>query len=237
MKPLHYLQRQILNLLLFSSSMRFSDFSKKLNIENNLLTFHLKELQRMGLINIKTARYALTNKGKEYANTMDTDTAQIQKQAKISAVSCAYRKNKSNEYEFLIYTRLKHPFYEHQGFPSGKIKWGEQIKDACVREFKEETGMTAKPECFKIRHYLVYDKATGELIEDKLFFFFKIYNPKGELTPNNEGLYEWVKEQDVNEYIRKPFESKQGILDILNEVKKTNQGIQFSEYKQFTSEF
>ena len=205
MKQLHYIQRQILNKLLFSEGLKFSELKPDEKLENNQFTFHLKELLRARLIQKEKNIYKLTIKGKEYANTMDTDNAQVMKQAKVSAISCLIKKTKGG-YEYLIYTRLKQPFFGRQGFPSGKVKWGERITDACKREMEEETGLSIKPELFKISHQMVFKIPGHELIEDKIFFFFRALNPKGKLIPNNEGKYEWVAEKDLNEYIKKPFE-------------------------------
>ncbi len=51
---------------------------------------------------------------------------------------------------------------------------------------------------------------------DKILFYFKISNPTGTLISTDEGLYEWVKLDNLSEYISKPFDSKD---EFLKEVK------------------
>lgn len=97
--------------------------------------------------------------------------------------------------------------------------------------------MEGKPVCFRISHYRVYEETTNELVEDKIFFFFKIENPTGKLVPNNEGKFEWVKEKDIDAYIQKPFESKEGIEKVLKKVKETDSPLEFSEFVHVTKEF
>src|SRR5260221_866362 len=122
MKDLHYIQLNILRKLLFSSSLRFSELRPK-DIENNLLTFHIDQLIRDKLIEKVDDKYQLTQKGKEFANRMDTDKVEIKPQGKIGAIECCIR-NTGDELEFLAYTRLKHPFYGSQGYSSGKVQYG-----------------------------------------------------------------------------------------------------------------
>jgi ADP-ribose pyrophosphatase YjhB (NUDIX family) len=236
MKQIHPIQMQILKNLLFNQELRFSELKPNETIENNQFTFHLDKLIGDNLVQKISNKYSLTSTGKEFANTMDTDEIKIQKQTKVSAVTCAMR-IRDCKYEYLIYTRLKHPFYGHQGFPSGKVKWGEKIIDACKREFFEETKLLGKPELFTIHHHHVYDKNTNKLLEDKLFFIFKIVNPKGRLRANNEGNFEWIKEAELKKYIIKPFGALNDILKVMKLAKSNKTIISVEEFDEFTEEF
>jgi len=230
----------ILRNLLFSDGLRFSEMKSDESLENNKFDFHLKELMKQGFIVKDENLYKLTDKGKEYANTMDTDEIKVQKQAKIGAISVALREV-DGKWEYLIYTRLKQPFYGSQGFPSGKAKWGELFSATSKREFKEETNLDGKPELYKIRHYIVFKKGISEeekeLVEDKVFFFHRIVNPTGELKPNNEGKFEWVKEVDLEKYLVKPFDSVQEVIDHANEAKNFNGTVTFEERHESTENF
>lgn len=228
----------ILRNLLFSNGLKYTQMKPDESIENNKFDFHLKELMRQGLIekNETNGLYKLTDKGKEYANTMDTDKVKVQKQAKIGAISVALREVEG-KWEYLIYTRLKQPFYGSQGFPSGKVKWGELCRDACQREFKEETNLEGEPELYKIRHYIVFKKETGELVEDKIFFFHRILNPTGDLKANNEGKFEWVKEKDLQEYLVKPFDSTEEIIEHAVAAKNFDGNVTFDERHEHTDNF
>lgn len=236
MKQLHFIQLNILKKLLFSDGLRYSQMKPSKDIENNQYDFHLKELLRHALIEKKGNIYILSDKGKEYANRMDDQKVQIQRQAKVGAISVALREV-SGEWEYLVYTRLKQPFYGAQGFPSGKVQWGELFSEASKREFKEETNLEGEPELYKIRHYVVFKKDTKELVEDKVFFFHRIVNPTGDLESNNEGKFEWVKESELEKYLTKPFDSAQEVIDHAIEARDFDGRITFHERHEYTDNF
>jgi len=203
MEQLHYIQMQILRDLLFAKGKKFSELNN-LDLETNQHNFHLQKLIGSGYVEKVGKEYKLTNEGKEYANTMDTNSNKIVKQAKLSALCVCFRGSGENR-EVLIYTRLKQPFYGSQGFFSGKIQYGETVQEAAVRELKEETGMIGNPKIKGLRHFRVYTKADQKLVEDKFMFFVVFENPKGKLHPHEEGKYEWVKVSEMKEYVTKSF--------------------------------
>lgn len=228
MKQLHDIQLQILKKLLFAKQMRYSELKPDAEMENNQFDFHLDKLIAGKFIAKIENRYELTNSGKEYANRMDTDHNVVPLQSKISVFICPTRKVKGQT-QFLIYTRLKQPFYGCQGFMSGKVRYGETIIAGAKRELSEETGLAGKPQLVSIRHYLVFDKNSHQLVEDKFMFFCWVKNPSGNLVTNNEGKYEWVKEKDLPSYVTYHFESYAAFERDLKEIKDFAGQVKFTE--------
>lgn len=235
----HFIQMEIMKKLLFSKSLSFSELRPNENIESNQLTFHLNQLIKQKLVKKNEDKtYSFTKMGKEYANQMDTDRKVVQKQGKVGAINCPMRVNEKGELEFLVYTRKKHPFYDHQGFASGKVPYGQSVMDTAKRELKEETNLTCDyAEIFMIEHHRVYDTRSLELLEDKYFYFVRFSNPQGELKPNEEGLFEWVKDSEFRDYITNPFEDLDRLIYIKNRIKDTKKSLTFEEIIHKTDSF
>ena len=206
MKQLHNTQLQIMRSLVFSQGLKFSELKPDKEMDNNKFTFHLSKLIDAGYVESEDGYYKLTDSGKSYANRLDTEKVTVKPQAKLSAWLICRRQRE--EVEYLIYTRLKHPFYGCQGFPSGKIDHGEKVIETAKRELFEEAGLAGKPEVIHLRHYLVYDSKGIELKEDKFMFMCLFDEPEGELEPDpTEGKYEWVRESELKGYVTNHFES------------------------------
>ncbi len=239
MKQLHDIQLQILNKLLFSQSLPYSKLKPNEEMENNKFSFHLNELVDSDLVSKDESGYRLTTKGKEYANQMDTETVKIMKQAKISAWVCPTR-GEGAEKEYLIYTRLKQPFYGAQGFMSGKVQYGEFATEAAEREMMEEAGLKGEPFLVGIRHYVVIDKKDNterKVVEDKFMYMFVVHNPTGELHQSPEGKYEWIKQSEFKEKVTNHFESFEGFLHDVEWIDGFKGEIFFEEKMHFTEKF
>lgn len=236
MKQLHNIQLEILKQLLFAPSLRYAKLKPNPEMENNQFDFHLNQLIDGGYIVKKEKGYCLTNFGKEYANRMDTEQTIIAKQSKISAWVCCVRTIGGNK-QYLIYTRLKQPFYGCQGFMSGKVAYGEKVLEAAKRELKEETGLEGTAQIVSIKHFLVFDKQTNDLVEDKFMFLCLVKEPKGKLKPNNEGNYEWVDENKLKQYVTNHFESWKAFEKQLEEIKSFKGKIQLEEIDHWSEKF
>ena len=228
MDQLHYLQMQILKKLLFSEGSTFSQLIGE-NIETNQHNFHLQKLIGLGLIEKNATIYKLTLKGKEFANTMDTDSQLKVKQAKLSVLCCCF---KDGSTKVLIYTRKKHPFYNYQGFFSGKINYGETVIETAKRELYEEASLKGDPEVKGLRHFKVYTEEK-KLLEDKFMFYVRFDDPVGKLVPNEEGEYEWINTADIKTFIKKPFHDFFESYDMLI----NSNSFYFNELDVITSEF
>ena len=210
---IHDFQISILRELLFKPQARFRDL-KKVDITNDHFTFHLKQLEKEGLVAKTNGRYSLTDEGKEFANRMDTDALKLERQAKLGIAIHATR-TRNGKTEYLVHRRLKEPFYGWYGSHSGKIRWGENPVDCAKREFLEETGLTGKFTLKGIVHYHHFYKE-GRLLEDKYFWVFRVDNVEGELkekVPEGENI--WMTEKEYRK-LKNVFATFDEVIGVIN---------------------
>ena len=210
---LHKIQAHILRELLFKESARFSELNVK-GLTNDHFTFHIKKLVDLLLVNKeKTGKYSLTNKGKEFANRLDTDAIEIERQPKVGVLVVAVKKEKGVS-KYLIQKRLKQPYFGFYGFVTGKVKWGESVYKAGQRELKEETGLMANFEFMGLKHKTDLSKE-GLLLEDKFFLVLKATKTKGRLKKDFEGgSNSWLTEEQIKK-LKNQFEGLSKTLDII----------------------
>ncbi len=180
--------------------------------------------------------YELTTKGKSMVTYLKTEENQFINLRKISARLFCTREIEDKT-QILIYTRLKHPFYGEQGFPSGEIAIGENFATGAVRELKEEANLFGNPVLFAITHYIVREADNEQnLLEDKLFMD---NNPSGDLKANNGGKFEWVDLDKISEFIENPFDSIEGVKDEIECLLKFKEKgkLVFNEYTHVSSNF
>lgn len=226
---IHEYQISILRELLFHPSARFRDL-KKVDIPNDHFSFHLNQLLKSGLVVKKSGRYSLSDKGKEFANRMDTNELVLEKQAKVAIALHIIRK-RNGKIEHLVHQRLKEPFYGWYGSHSGKIRWGENPHEAAKRELLEETGLTGRLQLKAIVHYHHIHR-DGRFLEDKYFWVFKVDNLKGNLIEKiEEGENIWMSEDE--------YRSLANVFASVDEVKQVieNNNLQYIERVRKVSEY
>jgi ADP-ribose pyrophosphatase YjhB (NUDIX family) len=206
----HPIQVTILRHLLFVPSAGFADIQRATDLTSDHFNFHIKKLMDEGYIEKVDKFYKLSRKGKEYANRMDTDENEIEKQPKVSVVIVLERTNAQGQRESLYQQRLKNPYYGFWGRLGGKMRWGESIVEAARRELLEESGLEADFEYKILYHKRDFDTKTGKLLEDKIFLCVQATNPRGELTVDFEGGHnEWLT--------REQFDAKDKSFSSVNE--------------------
>ena len=95
--------------------------------------------------------------------------------------------------EILLQNRVKDD-WKGYALPGGHVETGESIVDACIREMKEETGLTvSKLKLCGIKQFPV-DK--GRYI----VFLFKTDSFEGQLCSSEEGGMEWVRVDELDAY-------------------------------------
>ena len=150
-----------------------------------------------GLVEKSGSKYTLTSRGKEYANRMDTDENEIEKQPKVSVALIVERQN-GNRREFIVQQRLKQPYYGFYGRLGGKVRWGESFEEAAARELTEETGLTGTFTFSHVFHKRDYAKSDGTLLEDKIFVIMHCADAHGEMMEQFEGGKNfWMTQEEL----------------------------------------
>lgn len=195
---IHEIQMLILRHLLFAEDAGFAELQKSTALTSDHFNFHVKKLIDVGYLSKNDdGRYQLTPSGKEYANRMDTNEKEIEKQPKISVLLLIER-NADGVREFLQQQRLKQPFYGFWGRFGGKVTWGESFEKTASRELEEETrlkGDFTYAYTYRKRDYRNSDK---DLLEDKVFIVMHCTNPTGTLISDFEGGHnEWLSAEEL----------------------------------------
>lgn len=134
---MHYIQKYILDKLVFAYNLRNRDMRPP-NTESNLYQYHLKRLVDSGYIAKQGASYTLSVKGLQYADKHSSDLKDQRPQPKL--VTILELKNSSGE--VLLIKKSKQPFIGMYNLPSGKIHEGETLEQAGRRELAEKVGVT-----------------------------------------------------------------------------------------------
>jgi ADP-ribose pyrophosphatase YjhB (NUDIX family)/predicted transcriptional regulator len=211
----HTAQIEVMRRLLFVPKASFANLQKTTNLSSDHFTFHLKKLIEEGYIEKTDKVYRLTHKGKEYANRMDTDEKEIERQPKISIAITLERTNDKGKREYLFQQRKKNPYFDFWGRAGGKIRWGETIIEAANRELLEETGLVAKFEYKTLYHKRDFNKQTGRLLEDKIFLCVYATEFQGTLLEEFEGgINRWMT---IEEFHKQPkrFVSVDDFTDLM----------------------
>lgn len=193
MDNLHFLQMKIVRKLTFAPGSKFSDLNEA-NTPSDQFSYHLRALIKQGLLRKQEDQYFLINKGKLYSTHMDTDSARIEKLPKVSVLVIPTRTT-DLQTEYLIHTRAKEPYFGYSGFITGKIRYGETVEQAAVRELNEEAGVQGENFSHHfILHEMVFSRE-GEQLEDKFFNVVSFAGVQGDFVEKTEdGSNVWVTE-------------------------------------------
>jgi ADP-ribose pyrophosphatase YjhB (NUDIX family)/predicted transcriptional regulator len=187
---MHEIQKEILKKLSETKKARYSDLKRK-DVEGNIFSYHLKSLMKEEYVTQKERGYVLTPKGKHFVDRVSSHNFNERIQPKIVTVVILKKGNK-----YLLYKRNKQPFFEHTGFPYGKIHLEERIGDAALRELTEKSGLTAKLKYRGHAYFTIHDEV--DLVSSMICYVFTGNQISGELLKEfPSGVCYWGSLTDI----------------------------------------
>lgn len=184
-KRLHKYQKEIIKKLTLKNGSRFNQLIIE-GLESEHMNYHLKQLVEINFVSKDGSKYFLTDIAKDFSNLLDDKMKIVEKQPKTSIILEASRKNKRGEIEHLLMKRLRQPYYGKVGRLTGKVRFGETLKDAAARELYEETGLTAKYYKLETIYRKMRVREDGTSVQDVIFYIFFISNFSGKLIKKTE---------------------------------------------------
>jgi len=229
MSDLHKIQMLIIKELLYKPNFRFRDLNIS-GLTTDHFSYHINTLVEQGLVEKLNSRYCLSIKGKKFAGSIDTDSATLEKQPKVSVLIIT-EKSFSGTKKYLWQRRTKEPYFGYWGFFTGKVRFGETVQEACARELKEESGLEANIRHLFVLHEMVYS-FDGDILEDKYFNIMYCTDIQGKLLEKTlDGENKWLTEKQLR-IISPQYHNEIEIFDLFKDGQSS-----FYEKKYFIKSF
>lgn len=166
---MHKLQKLILKRLLVENGQKYSTLTQGYNFEDNVV-FHLKQLITSGFIEKKNERYFITTQGTKEITNYDLGTLE---DTGFKTFFLGFLCNIDGKYLLKEHLAANQTFYN---LPSGKPRFGENIKEALVRTFSELIGLELSSKYFKYLslHLKTVKTLEGEVLFDDAFAIYEV---------------------------------------------------------------
>jgi 8-oxo-dGTP diphosphatase len=181
---------KIFKTLMHFPASTFTDLWDK-EVESNKFTYYLKKMENEGLIEKKEGKYFLTLKGKKVSTTVSGETGQKKKRPYVALLLVIKKGDK-----YVLYHRMKEPYYGVRGFPGAKVEFGEEILGCASRELAEETGLAGCGQIITVQNMLTEND--GDIFGHMTQFVVLFEEPTGELIKESrEGTYRWATKDEI----------------------------------------
>ncbi|HLC51800.1 MAG TPA: NUDIX domain-containing protein [Candidatus Nanoarchaeia archaeon] len=178
-------RKRILHNLTYNQSVTFNQLWGKEG-ESNKFAYHLKKLEKEGLIRKINHYYCLTDEGKK--------TVAYHTNNKMALIVVAIVITEKNKY--LMLDRSKEPFYGHVCLHAGKLDFSKYPLEAAEELTKNDTGLTCK---FKLKG--LFSSKTFEnntQAYNHQILIVKATHPKGDLIKKiKKGTNKWMTLKEI----------------------------------------
>ena len=101
-----------------------------------------------------------------------------------------------DDYDNILVQNRKANDWPGINFPGGHVKFDESIKDSCIREIKEETGL----DIYDLEFCGFFEWNIPKENKRHLAMLYKTKSYSGKLVSSNEGEMMWLNIKNINKY-------------------------------------
>ena len=179
-------REHIFRLFLTKNKLKFNEIEKELKIRSNLVSYHLTQLQKEGLLRKNGDCYYLTASGEKYlplfSHVIGTELSPLP-----VALIAVMNKDK-----ILLIQRQKRPYQNYWSMLGGKMLLEESLEEAALRVVKERSGLSGKLVSI---NSVLHERVEGEgMVKHSFILFFIKVKVKETAVKNSEhGKLKWFK--------------------------------------------
>ncbi|MEK6937443.1 MAG: NUDIX domain-containing protein, partial [Nanoarchaeota archaeon] len=183
-------RKQIFKQFLDQTKLKFHEIEKKLNIRSNMVSYHLTQMQKEGLLQKKGEFYSLTAAGERYLPIFSHVIGAELGPLPVVLVAVM------NKDKILLIQRQKRPYKNYWSMIGGKMKLEESFADAALRLVKEKSGLNGK---FVSINSVLHERVEGEgMVKHSFILFFVKVEVKETMVKESEhGKLKWFKVKDL----------------------------------------
>jgi ADP-ribose pyrophosphatase YjhB (NUDIX family) len=215
----HPIQLKIIGKICSSDGISFSKLHPDPTIiERDQYNFHLKQLVKQKIIYKRNGLYRLTTGGKHLIEEIQPVSIHGEPYQMFNVASLIIVvRDGQDGLKVLYQKRKRQPMWNIKQIPGGRLLHSELAEAAASRRLKEETGLEATPNEFKLLAMIrvFRHSQTGTLYSD---FFYHIYlcrNPRGTLINTSEfGENSWEPIDLAIEHEENPTTGKKALVKI-----------------------
>ncbi|MGV8162180.1 MAG: NUDIX domain-containing protein [Candidatus Nanoarchaeia archaeon] len=181
-------RENIFSLFLEREKIKFADVEKAIKIRSNMVAYHLKEMEKEGILKKRQEFYVLSEKGEKYLPIFSHVTGKELGPVPVILVAVICKD------EILLIKRTKRPYANYWSMIGGKMKMHEDFDEASTRLVKEKTGIESE---FVSLNAILHEKVMGEEIKHSFILFFTMVKVKNKKIGKDANL-KWFKKKDIS---------------------------------------
>ena len=184
-------REDIFKLFTENRRLKFNEIEKYIKIRSNMVSYHIEQMQKEGLLQKKDEYYFLTKDAEKYLPILSHLVGKEMSPLPVVLVALI------NKDKILLIQRKKRPYRNYWSMIGGKILLEESIQEAAKRHIEEKTKINAD---FKSINSTLHERVLDDDLVKHSFIllFIEMTTKETAFKESAHGKLKWVKISDVD---------------------------------------